>query len=341
MNLCMSPILLALLLGAATGAVAGGESIAVNGISWPLYPATMEKAPDIPSPFTTADGMVVVVGFLEEDRTWSIIPVTVENGKQFNYKKGLIGKGNQLEVDGADFPTLARTGLHSEEELAQTKRITGLTVEEITARGRPEQFSSAGFMGRGEEIIGVLTRDNRLVKTMGLTHPQLARELFRLWNIILLQDLRMREVGRPLPFFDWFFYRGRTIRILDASSGKGWQESIFDDGILGMYHLEFARDLDPGEKDYLQERYPLLDEAQRALLVQRLTTVHTGEMVPYYIQRYGFYEGDSSFRADPLALAFIFGLRSIEQLDAAFAGKLHELLTGNAAGPASSQAPDE
>ncbi len=335
MNLCMSPILLALLLGAATGAAAGGESIAVNGISWPLYPTVLDRRPTFPSPFTAEDGTVVVLGYRKADRTSSVIPVTVENGAPRNYRKGLFGKGSQLEVDGADFPTLARTGLHSEEELSKTGTITGLTVKEITARGRPRQFSRAGFMGSGEDIIGVLTRDNRLVRAMGLTHPELARELFQLWNIVLLHDRQMRAEGRPLRRIDSFRCRGRTVRILEASSGKGWQESIFDDGILGMYQLEFRRDLDSGEQAYLNEKYGYLDKTRMARLVDRLTRIHTGEMVPYYIQRYGFYEGDTMFRADPLTLALIFGLRSLEELDTAFKGKLYEVLTGNAARPGS------
>jgi hypothetical protein len=47
---------------------------------------------------------------------------------------------------------------------------------------------------------------------------------------------------------------------------------------------------------------------------RKLTYIHTGEMVPFYIMRYGFYEGHTGYRADPIAIASIFGLRSIEQI---------------------------
>jgi hypothetical protein len=59
-------------------------------------------------------------------------------------------------------------------------------------------------------------------------------------------------------------------------------------------------------------------------------------MVPYYIMRYGFYEGHTDYRADPIAIAWIFGLRNIEQIEAAFDGGLYETLTQyftRAAGP--------
>ena len=54
-------------------------------------------------------------------------------------------------------------------------------------------------------------------------------------------------------------------------------------------------------------------------LTRRLLDIHTGEMVPFFIQRYGFYEGHTVCRADPLAIASVFGLRSIEEIDRAIA----------------------
>jgi len=39
--------------------------------------------------------------------------------------------------------------------------------------------------------------------------------------------------------------------------------------------------------------------------------------------RYGFYEGHTeAYRCDPIAIAFIFGLQSIEEIDIAFDGNL-------------------
>jgi hypothetical protein len=55
--------------------------------------------------------------------------------------------------------------------------------------------------------------------------------------------------------------------------------------------------------------------------------VNIGEMVPYYIMRYGFYEGHTDYRADPVAVAWIFGLKSLEQIEAVFPGRLEDVLT--------------
>ena len=62
-------------------------------------------------------------------------------------------------------------------------------------------------------------------------------------------------------------------------------------------------------------------------LLQLFSHIHTGEMVAYYIMRYGFYEGHTGYRADPIALALIFGLRSIEEIEDAFKGSLYNAFT--------------
>ena len=62
---------------------------------------------------------------------------------------------------------------------------------------------------------------------------------------------------------------------------------------------------------------------------EQISTLHTGEMVPYYINRYGFYEGHTDFRADPVAIAFIFGIRSLEELHQAAGGDLYGYMTGH------------
>jgi hypothetical protein len=43
--------------------------------------------------------------------------------------------------------------------------------------------------------------------------------------------------------------------------------------------------------------------------------------------RYGFYEGHTSYRADPVAIAFVFRLKSLEEIDAVYDGKLYIVLT--------------
>jgi hypothetical protein len=290
-----------------------------------FFPYTYDQRPELPSPYTMKDGAEIVVG-ITKDKKFTLIPVTVKKGESLGYRERDWDKIRILEVDAQDFPTLARTGLHSEIELDHTRRITGRSIAEITDAGRPEGSSGWGFMGKEEDIISVLKGDNRLVKKLGLTHPQMATPLFHVWNIARWIGYKSRGVGRSAGGIDYFLYNKRKVRLISAG-GRGWQSSIFNDEILGMYHLEFSIELGESEKAFLREKYSNLSEEQMLDFLETLSHIHTGEMVPFYIMRYGFYEGHTGYRADPIAVSFIFGLRSLEEIERAFEGKLLKALT--------------
>jgi len=291
---------------------------------YPCYPATLDTKPDILSPHTTLDTVEVVTAFTKDGK-YAIVPVTVENGKPLNYKQNQWGKGRQLEIDAGDFPALARTGLHSEAELSRTKIIAGRSIVEIAEIGRPGRSSGAGFMSDDEDIISVLKGDNRLVEQLGLRHPQTAGPLFHIWNMIL-RDVELNRMGRFWGSFEYILYNGQKV-LVKAEGTKGWQESLFEDEILGKFQIEIWRQPNQHEKAFLQEKYPDLTEDQMAAMLKKLSHIYISEMLPYYIMRYGFYEGHTDYRADPVAIAWIFGLRNLEQIEAAFPGRLEDVLT--------------
>jgi len=291
-----------------------------------LYPETTRKPPNLSSPTRLDDGMEVIVACLKNGE-YAVVPVTVENAPpQIAYGGRKVGKGNQLFVDGNDFPTLASRGLHSLEELNRTERITDKPVEAITAIGRPGNSSGEGFLAADEDILSVLKGDNALVQRLGLTHPGMARPLFHIWNLIL-KEYELGRVGRRYDGLQFVLYNGKRIRFGEVHPTRGFQESIFNDEIAGAFDINFFRDLDNAERAFLRQKYPTLSTNQMGELVKRLSRIRTGEMEPYYVMRYGFYEGHTSYRVDPIAIAFLFGLRSIEQIEAAFPGALYETLT--------------
>jgi hypothetical protein len=297
------------------------DRIAYDPEIHPFFPEILADPPGVPSPWMLEDGTQIVTGFTRDGR-YFLVPVTIENGDPLDYRNNQWwGKGKQLVADSLDFPTLARTGLHSTAELDQTETITGRAISEVTRMGRPESYSGAGFMSHDEDIISVLKGDNRLVRQLELTHPQCAGPLFHVFNLILAvrQDSERGNVGGIL-------YNNREV-YLDFWGSKGWQESIFDDEILGYWEIEMQRDLDQDEIAFLANSYPDLSEDHMAELTERLSYIHTGEMVPYYIVRYGFYEGHTSYRSDPIAIACIFSLRSLPEIEQAFQGRLYEVLT--------------
>ena len=79
------------------------------------YPHTYTDRPEIASPHQTKQGRDIVV-IRMKDGTYALVPVTVESGLPLDYAQRQRGKGQQLKIDEADFPTLATTGLHSEDE---------------------------------------------------------------------------------------------------------------------------------------------------------------------------------------------------------------------------------
>ena len=278
-----------------------------------FYPQSFKELPDIPSPGTLENGIEVIVAHTK-DNEFTIIPVTVENGEPQNYEKGQWGKGNQFEVNSRDFPGLANTGLHSDIELNEVSTIGGRSLADITKNGQAENMSTEGFMATDEDIISVLKGDNDLVKYLGLTHPQLAKPLFNIFNLILEHRKYYIEKIRPYEDIDYIIYNGKNI-YLQWGGAKGWQKSIFNDNILGYYEINIWRELNHEEIAYLNGKYSYLNDEQMKELMTKLSHIHTSEMVPYYIMRYGFYEGHTAWRADPIAITFIFGLKSLSEID--------------------------
>lgn len=167
------------------------------------------------------------------------------------------------------------------------------------------------------------------MSAMKLTHRELARPLFHVWNMIGTDlDLgRWNMAEHRWKNIQSVLYHGKTV-LLNAGDTKGGQRSIFDDSFDdGSFWIEIGRDLEAGEKAFLAEKYRHLTPEQREVMIKCLSSIFTGEMEPHYIMWYGFYEGHTEWRTDPLAIAFIFGLRSLEELEKAFPGRLYEVLT--------------
>jgi hypothetical protein len=291
-----------------------------------FYPEFYSEKPDFPSPALDNGGREVVLVRIQ-DSLYTWFDATVENGDTFDYRRNLRGKGNQLLADEMDFPTFALRGIHSDKELASTKIITGRSVSQITVDGRPGRSSGAGFMAADETILSVLLKDNRTVQKLGLKHKDLARPLFHLWNISRTIELFNGNIpSEERTHLNALVYNEYEIEVKITGS-RGWQESIFNDEILGTGHMEVRREPDKQEMEFLEEHYLHLSPEQFEAMKESIAYLHTGEMVLFYINRYGFYEGHSDFRADPVTIVCIFGLRSLEEVHKATGGDLYGYFT--------------
>jgi hypothetical protein len=294
------------------------QIIDISEFSCTLYPGLNEDIPELPSPFLGSDGNEYVIA-VNIDNKYAIIPVSLSNDR---------GICKQLVVDTFDFPDLAKTGLHKDSSFIELETITGKTLSEITTDGRPGGLSSDGFMASDEDVLSVLIGDNQIVKRLDLTHPQLAKPLFHVLNM-MDEDLNLDRWNMRIHQWDhitYFFYNKKKINVI-ARDTKGGQKSIFNDGIGGAFHITLWREFDDEEIEFLKKIYNHLTSEQFSELKKLLSTIDTGEMEPQYIMRYGFYEGHTGWRTDPVAISFIFGLRMLSELEEIYTETLYEVLT--------------
>ena len=286
--------------------------------SFALYPHCFDSRPPVPSPYATDDGREIVVTSTKDDK-YMLVPVTLENTES---------KGRQLYVDADDFAILARTGFHCELELDRIRAITGRSIAEITELARPDRLSTSGFIAEDEDIISVLKGDNRFGRRLGFSHAQLAKPLFHLLNLTAHNQEHENYLSYQGHRAEYppFLYNGKRISV-KVEYTRGGQESIFTDGLDGALAIRIDRELEQRETDYLDREYSHLNQQQREDLIKRLSSLFVGEMVMYYAKWYGFYEGHTGWRADPIVIAFIFGMKDLEEIDAAFDGKLYDALT--------------
>jgi len=291
----------------------------VDEISYPIYPETVNIFPDLLSPCRTVDGQEYVVAITNEDK-FAIILVAL------SYDRNIC---KQLVVDTIDFPYLVQHGIHQNQYLDTIRTITGRTISEITELGLPGALSGSGFLAENEDIVSVIRRDNQLVCRMGFTHPQLAKPLFHVLNMMDM-DLSLNRWNMAMHRWDnikGFYYNGRLISV-EAFDTKGGQLSIFNDSLEGAFHIKLWREPDKEELNYLNQHYGHLPAEEMKKLQELLSFINTGELEPQYIMRYGFYEGHTFWRTDPIAIAFLFGLKSLIELDSIFDHKLDVYLFG-------------
>jgi len=160
------------------------------------------------------------------------------------------------------------------------KEINGRSILELEKDMRPgaksDVGSTAGFLGPEEKLLDVLVGDNRyVVDELGLTHQELAKHLHAIGSIGRWQVWEHRR-------FEYeFVYHGRRFKATTLVS-KGFQPSPFRDGTQSGTDVT-VENLDTGKK----LTYALL--------------------VPYLIERYGFYEGKgTSYRVEPSTVLEVF-----------------------------------
>jgi hypothetical protein len=218
--------------------------------------------------------------------------------------------------------SLLSTSICSFDHLSQLTHLHGLPISEIERRARPGSYSRCGFLDSRESFKEVMDRDWKIVQAMGFTHVQLADYLrksqsgtnFKLddtLNAFISEVCKSQSIFQRFIHFIKFYYKNlsvncissifsgfsnmvvcyqNTIRIeTNGLSSCGFQEDIFENPASGY----------PGER---WGDCPTLTNSNGQKLL-----ISTGGI--NYIERYGFYQGSTPFRINPIeAIAIVTGL---------------------------------
>jgi hypothetical protein len=176
-------------------------------------------------------------------------------------------------------------GKNKTEQIKKLTEINGKSIAELEKAMRPGEASTAGFLGKQENLLDVMAADNKyVVDQMGLTHQELAKHLHAMAAVWDWQFKNKQEEAE-------FLYNGQKFKIKVVST-RGFQDSPFADGTKSGADAT-VQNLTSGKK------------------------LEYGLLVPYMIERYGFYEGQgTSYRVDPRKVVEVFDLVKKSQVRA-------------------------
>jgi hypothetical protein len=148
------------------------------------------------------------------------------------------------------------------------RQINGISIGSLETSMRPGALSTKGFLGKNEKLLDVMAADNRfVVEENGLTHQELARHLHAMGAVWGWQILH-QQTKKP------FLYHGRRFQVIGYPT-RGFQPSPFDDDTKSGTNVE-VKNLSNGKE------------------------VGYGLLVPFMVERYGFYEGHGTpYRLEP------------------------------------------
>jgi hypothetical protein len=151
--------------------------------------------------------------------------------------------------------------------------LAGRSIKNLEKDMRPGALSRLGFLGKDESLLEILAEDNRfVVEAKGLTHQDLA------YHLHVAGALAIKHAQKD-PYE--FLYHGKHFKVT-GQTFKGTVDSPFNDGTK-------------------------TNCAANVWNVKTGKTVGFSLLVPYMVERYGFYEGKgTTYRVDPRAILEVF-----------------------------------
>jgi hypothetical protein len=289
-----------------------------------IHSETMGRKEKEENPPPVYDVKVVGQGHIS-DRFRSDNPYTSSRPKPFYYKADIDKMGkNAFLIAGINCDsTLEREDL----------TITGLPIKDLERLARPQRrpdlkLSNDGFILENTGLKELLLEDNRSVRAMGLSHQQVAEPLIQAIDAFQESWLRGDPVESGVEFtIDGQVYTVRGQGMMDSSlagltaSSKSkkdsnfqpyWKEKTAEERKTGHYCRS-------GWLGSGLQGTPFNDDLYTDLVIQ-ITNPNGQKLVvdgitPHMAYRYGFYQGNPSYRTEPKKIAEFFGLKRGEKED--------------------------
>lgn len=252
--------------------------------------------------------------FLQEN------PYTLSTPKPFFYK---------TDVGKAGAAAFLVAGVNCDSTLARADlTITGISIKELERSARPQhapnmKLSNEGFILEDDSLRDWLLKDNRTVRSFGLTHQQVALPVLRALDAFQENWVKGNPVENGVVFkIDGQAYtvRGQGMMDKELASLAGRQDAKAD------LHFRPFRKREPVQERtksaYCRSGWlgtgalqgtPFNDDLYTDLVIQ--ITNPKGEtqiidgITPHMAYRYGFYQGNPKYRTDPKEIIAFFGLK--------------------------------
>ena len=162
------------------------------------------------------------------------------------------------------------------------KNIAGDSIATIESKARPCAYthwhdcSEGGFIDSKESFLKVLLNDAQTVSSRGFTHHQLAAPLIQMRE--LTENCQGGKSSGQCRL-------GNQVFDVNVAMTLGYQESVFSDGLRSNSVVN-VKNHDTGE-----------------------TIEYDGDLLPNYIDMYGFYEGHTPYRLSPEKIISFFKLK--------------------------------
>jgi hypothetical protein len=114
---------------------------------------------------------------------------------------GLLGNISRyfakVQIGAGKLLTSLKKSVFLHKENSVTSAMRTISINELEERMRPAAYSSQGFLGQTESLENVVAQDSQTLKTLGISHEQIAIALENVMQCVKDQSYKLSEDNYP------------------------------------------------------------------------------------------------------------------------------------------------